>query len=55
MHKFEVRSISFTAEDAVLAVNNGVSGIIVSNHGARQLDGVPATVSLFHLFIHTLS
>lgn len=23
----------------------GVDGILVSNHGARQLDGVPATVS----------
>jgi (S)-2-hydroxy-acid oxidase len=34
-----------TAEDAVTAVQNGVSGIIVSNHGARQLDHVSATVS----------
>ena len=34
------------AEDAVLAIESGVSGIVVSNHGARQLDGVPATVSL---------
>lgn len=33
-----------TAEDAILAVDNGVSGILVSNHGARQLDGVPATI-----------
>ncbi|KAG8196050.1 hypothetical protein JTE90_007798 [Oedothorax gibbosus] len=33
-----------TAEDAVLAVENGVSGILVSNHGARQLDGVPAAI-----------
>lgn len=32
-------------EDAVQAVNYGVDGILVSNHGARQLDGVPATVS----------
>ena len=28
-----------TAEDAVLALEHGVSGIIVSNHGGRQLDG----------------
>ena len=35
-----------TAEDAKLAVQHGVSGIIVSNHGGRQLDGVPATVIL---------
>ncbi|XP_054724423.1 2-Hydroxyacid oxidase 1-like [Uloborus diversus] len=33
-----------TAEDAILAVDHGVSGIIVSNHGARQLDGVPSTI-----------
>ncbi|GFY14613.1 peroxisomal [Trichonephila clavipes] len=34
-----------TAEDAVLAVEHGASGILVSNHGGRQLDGVPATKS----------
>ncbi|KAH7838895.1 hypothetical protein Vadar_032380 [Vaccinium darrowii] len=33
-----------TAEDARLAVQAGVAGIIVSNHGARQLDYVPATI-----------
>ncbi|XP_058508791.1 hydroxyacid oxidase 1 [Solea solea] len=33
-------------EDAVQAVNRGVSGILVSNHGARQLDGVPATLDV---------
>lgn len=32
------------AEDARLAVDAGASGIVVSNHGGRQLDGVPATV-----------
>ncbi len=36
----------FTGEDAVLAVQAGVAGIIVSNHGARQLDGVCATVEV---------
>ena len=30
---------------AIKAVEVGVSGIIVSNHGARQLDYVPATIS----------
>lgn len=35
-----------TSEDAITAVEHGVSGIIVSNHGARQLDHVSATVSL---------
>ena len=34
-----------TAEDALMAVEHGVDGIIVSNHGGRQLDCVPATVS----------
>ena len=36
-----------TGEDARLALQHGVDGIIVSNHGGRQLDGVPATVRLF--------
>lgn len=35
----------FLADDAQEAVKIGVNGILVSNHGARQLDGVPATVS----------
>lgn len=30
-------------EDARIARDNGVDGIIVSNHGGRQLDGVPST------------
>lgn len=33
-----------TAEDAALATGAGVAGIIVSNHGGRQLDGVTATI-----------
>jgi L-lactate dehydrogenase (cytochrome) len=33
-----------TAEDAQRAVNEGAAGVIVSNHGARQLDGVSATL-----------
>ena len=33
-----------TAEDALEAVKHNIKGIIVSNHGGRQLDGVPATV-----------
>lgn len=33
-----------TAEDALLAVEHGVDGIIVSNHGGRQLDGVSASI-----------
>jgi isopentenyl diphosphate isomerase/L-lactate dehydrogenase-like FMN-dependent dehydrogenase len=33
-----------TEEDARLACENGAGGIVVSNHGGRQLDGVPATI-----------
>ncbi|KAB0798468.1 hypothetical protein PPYR_09461 [Photinus pyralis] len=33
-----------TAEDAQKAVKMGVSGIMVSNHGGRQVDGVPASI-----------
>ncbi|HEX2348124.1 MAG TPA: alpha-hydroxy acid oxidase [Ktedonobacterales bacterium] len=33
-----------TAEDAALAVAHGVAGVIVSNHGGRQLDGVAPTI-----------
>lgn len=32
------------ADDAVRALDAGVSGIIVSNHGGRQLDSAPATL-----------
>ena len=35
-----------TAEDAQLAVEHGAAGVIVSNHGGRQLDGVAATIDL---------
>lgn len=33
-----------TEEDAILSVKYGCRGVIVSNHGARQLDGVPASI-----------
>jgi isopentenyl diphosphate isomerase/L-lactate dehydrogenase-like FMN-dependent dehydrogenase len=33
-----------TAEDARLAVEHGAAGVIVSNHGGRQLEGVPASI-----------
>lgn len=32
-------------EDAREALNHGIDGIVVSNHGGRQLDGVPSTAS----------
>jgi 4-hydroxymandelate oxidase len=34
------------ADDALLAVKHGASGVIVSNHGARQLDTTPAPISV---------
>jgi isopentenyl diphosphate isomerase/L-lactate dehydrogenase-like FMN-dependent dehydrogenase len=33
-----------TSEDAQLAREHGAAGIVVSNHGGRQLDGVAATI-----------
>jgi L-lactate dehydrogenase (cytochrome) len=33
-------------EDAKTAVSAGVDGIVVSNHGGRQLDGAPATATV---------
>jgi isopentenyl diphosphate isomerase/L-lactate dehydrogenase-like FMN-dependent dehydrogenase len=33
-----------TAEDATTACEHGAAAIVVSNHGGRQLDGVPATL-----------
>jgi 4-hydroxymandelate oxidase len=35
-----------TAEDAKLAVENGASGIVVSNHGGRYLEGAPSTIEV---------
>ena len=35
-----------TAEDARLAADHGVDAIVVSNHGGRQLDRVPAPIDV---------
>lgn len=35
-----------TRADARLALEHGVQGIVVSNHGGRQLDTVPATIEV---------
>lgn len=40
-----------TKEDAELAVEHGVQGIIVSNHGGRQLDGCLASVITHHMLL----
>jgi isopentenyl diphosphate isomerase/L-lactate dehydrogenase-like FMN-dependent dehydrogenase len=35
-----------TADDARLAVEHGAAGVVVSNHGGRQLDTVPASLDM---------
>lgn len=40
--KFVIKGI-LEADDARAAADCGVDGIVVSNHGGRQLDGVPST------------
>ena len=48
LHSFARRPVLLKGilnpDDAATAVKAGVSGIIVSNHGARNLDTVPATI-----------
>ena len=34
------------AEDARMAVDRGIDALLISNHGGRQLDSVPATIDL---------
>uniref|UniRef100_V9KPC6 (S)-2-hydroxy-acid oxidase n=1 Tax=Callorhinchus milii TaxID=7868 RepID=V9KPC6_CALMI len=43
-----------TKEDAELAVEHGVQGIIVSNHGGRQLDGGPASIDALSEIVETV-
>lgn len=42
-------------DDAATAVSAGVSGIIVSNHGARNLDTVPATIDALPLVVEKVA
>lgn len=42
---FILKGIQST-EDAILAAELGATGIVISNHGGRQLDGAPATLDL---------
>nr|XP_009390880.1 PREDICTED: peroxisomal (S)-2-hydroxy-acid oxidase GLO4 isoform X3 [Musa acuminata subsp. malaccensis] len=44
-----------TAEDARKAVDAGVSGIVVSNHGGRQLDYTPPTISVLEEVVKAVS
>jgi 4-hydroxymandelate oxidase len=41
-------------DDAVRAVEHGASGVIVSNHGGRQLDTAPATVEALPVIVDAL-
>ncbi|VUC29258.1 unnamed protein product [Clonostachys rosea] len=36
----------YSVDDMLAAVEHGVDGVIVSNHGGRQLDGVPASIDV---------
>lgn len=43
-----------TAEDALLAVHHGCDGIVVSNHGGRQLNGALATLDALPEVVHAV-
>lgn len=38
--------IVVSPKDIELAIEHGVDGIVISNHGGRQLDGAPATLDV---------
>lgn len=39
----------YTPEDVSLAISHGANGVIISNHGGRQLDSVPATLDALRI------
>jgi isopentenyl diphosphate isomerase/L-lactate dehydrogenase-like FMN-dependent dehydrogenase len=43
-----------TVEDAQLAAQHGADGIFISNHGGRQLDGVPAPLEVLPQIAHAV-
>jgi 4-hydroxymandelate oxidase len=43
-----------TAEDALIAAEHGVAGVVVSNHGGRQLDTVPASADVLAAIVDTV-
>jgi isopentenyl diphosphate isomerase/L-lactate dehydrogenase-like FMN-dependent dehydrogenase len=43
-----------TAEDARLAVEHGAAGVVVSNHGGRQLDRAPASIDVLQEVVDEL-
>ena len=42
------------AEDAMAAQREGADGVVVSNHGGRQLDGAPATIEILSEIVSVL-
>jgi isopentenyl diphosphate isomerase/L-lactate dehydrogenase-like FMN-dependent dehydrogenase len=44
-----------TEEDATLACEHGVDGVVVSNHGGRQLDGAPASLDALPEVVEAVS
>lgn len=42
------------ADDAVLAADHGAQGVIVSNHGGRQLDTAPATIDVLEPIVQAV-
>eukprot|EP00656_Telonema_subtile_P021109 TRINITY_DN2214_c0_g2_i3.p1 TRINITY_DN2214_c0_g2~~TRINITY_DN2214_c0_g2_i3.p1 ORF type:complete len:440 (-),score=126.11 TRINITY_DN2214_c0_g2_i3:355-1674(-) len=44
-----------TAEDAIMAVQHGVEGIVVSNHGGRQLDTSRSGIEILVEVMHALN
>ncbi|MBK2109623.1 alpha-hydroxy acid oxidase [Francisella tularensis] len=41
-------------QDAIMAQNTGADAIVVSNHGGRQLDGAPSSISVLEEIIDTV-
>jgi L-lactate dehydrogenase (cytochrome) len=44
-----------TPEDARLAVAHGADGVVVSNHGGRQLDGAPSSISVLPSIVEAVA
>jgi isopentenyl diphosphate isomerase/L-lactate dehydrogenase-like FMN-dependent dehydrogenase len=42
-------------EDARLALEHGAAGVVVSNHGGRQLDGVPSTADVLEEVVEAVA
>ncbi|PSS18126.1 Peroxisomal (S)-2-hydroxy-acid oxidase [Actinidia chinensis var. chinensis] len=43
-----------TPQDAIKAVEAGIAGIVVSNHGGRQLDYSPASITVLEQVVHAV-